>query len=98
MGTIEISGKSYETDEEGYLTDLSQWNEELAGEISVRPPVMLVHGAADEVIPVAALHLTREALAAAGIGVDWHVREGLGHGIDGDVVGLTAQFLARHLR
>ena len=34
MGTIDISGKSYETDEEGYLVNLSEWNEELAGEIA----------------------------------------------------------------
>jgi len=33
MGTIDVSGKSYEVDEEGYLVDLSQWNEELAGEM-----------------------------------------------------------------
>ena len=59
---------------------------------------MLVHGAADDVIPVGAIHLTREALAAAGVGVDWHIREGLGHGIDEDVVHMTARFLARHLR
>ena len=70
----------------------------LAGEIACRPPVMLVHGAADDVIPVGAIHLTREALAAAGVAVDWHIREGLGHGIDEDVVHMTARFLARHLR
>ena len=29
MATIEVGGKSYETDEEGYLTDLSLWNEEV---------------------------------------------------------------------
>ena len=29
MGTIEVGGKSYETDEEGYLTDLAQWDEEV---------------------------------------------------------------------
>ena len=34
MSTIDVSGKSYEVDEEGYLVDLSQWNEELAGEIA----------------------------------------------------------------
>lgn len=71
---------------------------QLAGELKGRPPVMLVHGSQDEVIPVGALHLTREALAAAGVSVDWHVRDDLGHGIDGDVVDMTAQFLARHLR
>ncbi len=34
MATIEVSGKSYETDEEGYLVNLSEWNEELASEIA----------------------------------------------------------------
>jgi TusE/DsrC/DsvC family sulfur relay protein len=29
MASIEVSGKSYEIDEEGYLVDLSQWNEEV---------------------------------------------------------------------
>jgi len=28
--TIEVEGKSYETDEEGYLVNLSDWNEALA--------------------------------------------------------------------
>ena len=27
---IEINGKTYETDEEGYLADLSQWDEDVA--------------------------------------------------------------------
>ena len=30
MATIETNGKSYETDEEGYLADLSQWDEHIA--------------------------------------------------------------------
>jgi tRNA 2-thiouridine synthesizing protein E len=34
MGTIEVNGKSYETDEEGYLVNLAEWNEDLAGEIA----------------------------------------------------------------
>ena len=28
--TLEVNGKSYDTDEEGYLADLSEWNEEVA--------------------------------------------------------------------
>jgi TusE/DsrC/DsvC family sulfur relay protein len=28
--SFEINGKSYETDEEGYLADLNQWNPEVA--------------------------------------------------------------------
>jgi TusE/DsrC/DsvC family sulfur relay protein len=34
MPTIEVSGKTFETDEEGYLVNLSDWNEELANEIA----------------------------------------------------------------
>lgn len=70
----------------------------LATEIACRPPVMLVHGSDDEVIPVGAIHLTREALAANGVGVEWHVRDGLGHGIDEEALGLVAGFLRGHLR
>ncbi len=34
MGTIEVNGKSYETDEEGYLVDLADWSEEVANHIA----------------------------------------------------------------
>ena len=34
MGTIDAGGKTFEVDEEGYLVNLSDWNEELAGEIA----------------------------------------------------------------
>lgn len=71
--------------------------ENLSGQVVSRPPVMLIHGEADEVIPVAALHLTREALAAAGLGVEWHQVPGLGHGIDDTGLQHAATFLADHL-
>ena len=31
---IEVNGKQYETDEEGYLVNLSEWTEEVAGAIA----------------------------------------------------------------
>ena len=31
---IELEGKSYETDEEGYLVNLSDWNDQLANEMA----------------------------------------------------------------
>jgi tRNA 2-thiouridine synthesizing protein E len=31
---IEVNGKQYETDEEGYLSNLSEWTEEIAGAIA----------------------------------------------------------------
>lgn len=47
-----------------------------------RPPVMLVHGEADDVIPVDALFAAVEGLAAAEIPVQWIFRPDLPHSID----------------
>ncbi len=71
--------------------------EKLRDEIACRPPVLLMHGSADEVIPVGALYLTREAISKAGVPVESHVIKGLGHGIDDDVIERTAGFLVGHL-
>jgi phospholipase/carboxylesterase len=67
--------------------------ERLQGELRSRPFVQLIHGDQDDMIPVEALHFTREALGAAGIPVEWHVRPGLGHGIDPEGLMLAAGFL-----
>lgn len=72
--------------------------EHLAREITARPPVQLIHGEADDIIPIAALDITREALAAAGVPVEWHVARGLGHAIDADGLALGGGFLASKLR
>lgn len=69
----------------------------LPGEITARPPVLLVHGAQDELIPAKALPFTRDALKAAGVPVEAYSRDGLGHGIDEEGLRLGAGFLARHL-
>ena len=65
----------------------------LKDEIRVRPPVLLVHGDADEMIPVQALHLAAQALAVAGVSVQWHVARGTGHGIDAEGLELGGRFL-----
>ena len=67
--------------------------EHLPAEIAVRPPVMLIHGDMDEVIPVGALNNAANALGEAGIGVQWHVSQGIGHGIDGAGLSLGGEFL-----
>jgi phospholipase/carboxylesterase len=66
-------------------------------EITARPPVLLIHGAEDDLIPVEALHLAREQLAAAGVPVEWHIRERLGHGIDLAGEQLAGHFMAQAL-
>ena len=65
----------------------------LAAEIKSKPPVLLIHGADDEIIPVEAVHHARMALAAVDVPVEWHVRPGLGHGIDPEGLKLAGQFL-----
>ncbi|MEQ8369800.1 MAG: dienelactone hydrolase family protein [Alphaproteobacteria bacterium] len=67
----------------------------LAAEIRTRPPMLLIHGAADEVIPVAALDLAERSLKDVGVAVQAVRRPGLGHGIDGAGLDQARRFL-RH--
>jgi phospholipase/carboxylesterase len=66
-------------------------------EATAHPPILLVHGEDDQLIPVEALHVAREALAQAALCVEWHVRPGLGHGIDPGGQTLAEHFMARTL-
>ena len=67
--------------------------EHLETELRSRPPVLLVHGDRDELIPVSSLYAAAQALGALGLSVRWHVSEGVGHGIDGMGLALGAEFL-----
>lgn len=71
--------------------------EALPEEIASRPSVLLVHGEADEIVPVAALPAAVAALRANSVPVESETRRGLGHGIDERGLALGAAFLARHL-
>lgn len=62
--------------------------------IASRPPVLLIHGDADEVIPPVALPRSVASLEAAGVPVRAHLGAGLGHGIDADGLRLGGRFLA----
>jgi len=69
----------------------------LASEVRTKPPVLLVHGQDDAVLPVAALHEAELALNALGFGVSTHVSAGLGHSIDQAGLRLGEQFLSEVL-
>jgi phospholipase/carboxylesterase len=56
--------------------------EMLAVEIKSRPPVLVVHGEADDIVPVAAGRAAEQALRAAGVPVEALYCPGLAHGID----------------
>lgn len=71
--------------------------ERLAAEAVVTPPVLLVHGDADEMVPFASMGEAADSLAAAGFEVYTHVSRGVGHGIAPDGLSLALQFLRRVL-
>ena len=70
---------------------------ELLGEVKTRPPVMLIHGDRDPVVPFAEMDRAAEALAAAGFDVYGHIMEGTPHGIAPDGLSVTMQFLKENL-
>ncbi|MGE4372177.1 MAG: alpha/beta hydrolase [Xanthobacter sp.] len=58
------------------------------------PPVLLVHGAQDEVVPSDALFASANALTSAGVPVEWHMCPDLPHGIDTDGITRGGNFLS----
>jgi phospholipase/carboxylesterase len=68
-----------------------------AGEIRSRPPVLLVHGEQDDLIPADALFQSAQSLAALGVPAQWHLSSGVGHGIDQEGLRHGGEFLARGL-
>ncbi|MDE0056884.1 MAG: dienelactone hydrolase family protein [Defluviicoccus sp.] len=69
----------------------------LAAETVSRPPVVLVHGDSDELLPLHRLQHAEAALTENGFDVAAHVRPGLGHGIDEAGIGIGRRFLASRL-
>ena len=67
--------------------------EHLGGEISARPPVLLIHGDADDLVPVGALFEAATLLGACDVPVQWHVSRGIGHGIAQDGLEFGGRFL-----
>lgn len=59
------------------------------------PPILLIHGGEDDVIPAEALFLSAAALGRAGLACQWHLSRHLGHGIDGEGLLHGGLFLAK---
>ncbi len=70
---------------------------ELLGEATGKPPILLVHGDQDDVIPLDALFAAADDLAKAEIPCQWHLSFGIGHGIDGGGLMHGGLFLAQTL-
>lgn len=69
----------------------------LPQEIAARPPVCLIHGSADDVVPYASLALATENLEANGVSVTPHTRPFLGHSIDMEGIEIAKEFLRERL-
>lgn len=66
----------------------------LADEVQTKPPVLLVHGDQDDVVPVQSLPDAAEALQAAGFKeVFAHVMKGTAHGIAPDGLSVALAFI-----
>jgi phospholipase/carboxylesterase len=71
--------------------------EALAAEVRATPPVLLIHGDQDPVVPFSDMAKAGDALVAAGVPTYGHVMQGTGHGIAPDGLGVALQFLREHL-
>jgi phospholipase/carboxylesterase len=67
----------------------------LATEIKSRPPICLIHGTHDEVVPFVAMGAAETTLKTNHVSVEAHARPRLGHGIDEEGIAITAGFLKR---
>jgi phospholipase/carboxylesterase len=69
----------------------------LTGPAITRPPILLIHGDADPMVPISALAQSEEALSRNGFDVETYVSRGLGHSIDLPGLRRGGQFLSRVL-
>ena len=71
--------------------------EALVTETRVKPPVLLMHGDQDPVVPFSDMAKAGDALSAAGFPTYGHVMKGTGHGIAPDGVGMALNFIRDRL-
>lgn len=69
----------------------------LAAEALSKPPVLLVHGDEDPMVPFADMGVAGRALTAAGFETYGHVMKGTGHGIAPDGLSVALAFLKDRL-
>lgn len=62
-----------------------------------KPPVLLIHGSADPIVPVAALHAAKMELEHLGVDVTAHISPGVGHSVDPIGLRMGGEFVAKAL-
>ena len=69
----------------------------LASELRSRPPILLVHGTEDPLVPYSSLAAAETTLKAAGVPVETVTSVGIGHSIDDQGLRRGGQFLKKVL-
>ncbi len=83
-GVVGVSGRLLEPDR-------------LPGQIVSRPPMLLIHGDRDEVVPYASLADAERVLRENGVDVAVHTMRGSGHGIAPDGLSIALAFMRDRL-
>ena len=68
--------------------------EALVLDLTVRPPVLLIHGEEDPVVPAKASRDAAETMRDCAVAVHTHIQPGLDHTIDQQGIDIAASFLA----
>ena len=71
--------------------------EKLEAEIAAKPPVLLIHGDIDDVVPVIGSEAALPKLLDLGIDARLHISAGSGHTIAQDGLETATEFLRQHL-
>ena len=69
--------------------------EVLKNEISEKPPICLIHGQMDDVVPYVSMKHASDTLKTVGIEAETHTRKGLGHSIDLEGIKIAGEFLKK---
>lgn len=69
--------------------------QELSDMPTAKPPVLLIHGDADPIVPVSALQHAKTELEHLGVPVTSHVSRELGHSVDEEGLRLGQDFIAK---
>lgn len=71
--------------------------EHLAADIRSRPPILLVHGQMDNVVPYEAMQAAQSVLQRNNIVVETLTRPRMAHNVDDETLTRTTEFLLQHL-
>lgn len=73
----------------GAMTLGENWQQE----VTAKPPVMLIHGDQDNVLPLQHMHDAKEALTSVGVDVKSHISPGVAHSIGPDGMQEALRFM-----